>query len=46
MDTFKDQQLTFKVEVKRTDKTFPLDSHSIQREIGGEVFYHNIKTYQ
>ncbi|MGE7092122.1 tRNA uracil 4-sulfurtransferase ThiI [Lysinibacillus sp. NPDC048646] len=44
MDTFKHEQLTFKVEVKRTDKTFPLDSHAIQREIGGHVLpqYQNL----
>ena len=36
METFKDEQHTFKVEVKRTDKTF-LESHAIQREIGGYV---------
>ncbi|MEG0449603.1 MAG: tRNA uracil 4-sulfurtransferase ThiI [Lysinibacillus sp.] len=37
MDLFKGQELTFKVEVKRTDKSFPLDSHGIQREIGAHV---------
>jgi len=37
METFKDEPHTFKVEVKRTDKTFPLESHAIQREIGGYV---------
>lgn len=37
MDLFKDQEVTFKVEVKRTDKTFPLESHAIQQEIGAHV---------
>lgn len=37
MEIFKEQSLTFKVEVKRTDKQFPLDSHALQREIGGHV---------
>ena len=44
MDMFKDEQLTFKVEVNRTDKAFPLESHAIQREIGGHVLpqYQNL----
>ena len=37
MENFKDEELTFKVEVKRTDKTFPLESHAIQRAIGSHV---------
>lgn len=37
MDLFKDQELTCKIEVKRTDKAFPLDSHAIQRVIGAHV---------
>lgn len=37
MELFKDQEITFKVEVKRTDKTFPLESHAIQQEIGAHV---------
>ncbi|WP_042474619.1 tRNA uracil 4-sulfurtransferase ThiI [Bacillus ndiopicus] len=38
------QPLTFKVEVRRTDKTFPYDTHMIQRELGGTVLskYQNI----
>ncbi|MEO4051930.1 tRNA uracil 4-sulfurtransferase ThiI [Solibacillus sp. CAU 1738] len=42
MEQYKDEELTFKVEVRRTDKTFPLDSHAIQREIGGTV----LRNYQ
>ena len=37
MENFKDEELTFKVEVKRTDKTFPLESHAIQHAIGSHV---------
>lgn len=29
--------LTFKVEVHRTDKKFPLDTHELQREMGGAI---------
>lgn len=42
MDAYKDEEITFKVEVKRTDKEFPLESHAIQREIGGHV----LRNYQ
>lgn len=44
MELFKDQEITFKVEVKRTDKEFPIESHGIQREIGGYVLsrYQNL----
>lgn len=42
MDLFKDEEITFKVEVKRNDKEFPLESHAIQREIGAEV----LRNYQ
>lgn len=41
MELYKDQNITFKVEVKRTDKKFPLESHAIQREIGGHVLSNN-----
>ncbi|MEL3962007.1 tRNA uracil 4-sulfurtransferase ThiI [Lysinibacillus endophyticus] len=41
MEQFKEQQITFKVEVRRSDKTFPLESHEIQREIGGHVLRSN-----
>ena len=41
MEQFKDQQITFKVEVRRSDKTFPLESHEIQREIGAHVLRNN-----
>ncbi|MFC7684363.1 tRNA uracil 4-sulfurtransferase ThiI [Ureibacillus sp. GCM10028918] len=41
MEQFKEQELTFKVEVRRSDKTFPLESHEIQREIGGHVLRNN-----
>lgn len=37
MDQFKDEDITFKVEVRRSDKTFPLESHELQRELGGHV---------
>ena len=38
MEQFRDAgDLTFKVEVKRTDKTFPLETHAIQRELGGFI---------
>lgn len=42
---YEDTTYTFKVEVKRTDKKFPLQSHAIQREIGGTVLstYQNLK---
>ena len=42
MDLFKEEEITFKVEVKRNDKEFPLESHAIQREIGAEV----LRNYQ
>lgn len=44
MELFKNQEITFKVEVKRTDKEFPIESHGIQREIGGYVLsrYQNL----
>ncbi len=35
--TFLDGKKTFKVESKRSDKTFPLDSMELSREIGGEI---------
>lgn len=41
MEQFKEQELTFKVEVRRSDKAFPLESHEIQREIGGHVLRNN-----
>lgn len=40
MDQFKDEDITFKVEVRRSDKTFPLESHELQRELGGHVLSH------
>lgn len=40
MNDFKEKQVTFKVEVRRSDKSFPLESHEIQREIGGTVLSH------
>ncbi len=44
MELYQNQDITFKVEVRRTDKNFPLDSHAIQREIGGTVLrkYQNL----
>ena len=41
MEQFKEREITFKVEVRRADKTFPLQSHEIQREIGGHVLRNN-----
>lgn len=41
MEQFKEQEITFKVEVRRSDKSFPLESHELQREIGGHVLRHN-----
>lgn len=41
MDQYKDQEITFKVEVKRSDKTFPLTSHELQSEIGAHVLRNN-----
>jgi len=41
MEQFKEMELTFKVEVRRSDKTFPLESHEIQREVGGHVLRNN-----
>lgn len=40
MDQYKNEDITFKVEVRRSDKTFPLDSHELQRELGGYVLSH------
>lgn len=31
---------TFKVEVKRTDKKFPMETHDIQRDVGGYLLTH------
>ncbi|HWL25336.1 MAG TPA: tRNA uracil 4-sulfurtransferase ThiI [Ureibacillus sp.] len=40
MDDFREKEITFKVEVRRSDKTFPFETHEIQREIGGAVLSH------
>ena len=37
LPAFLEGKKTFKVESKRSDKTFPLDSMELSREIGGEV---------
>lgn len=38
MEEYRDKgPLTFKVEVKRTDKSFPLESHPLQREMGAFI---------
>ncbi|WP_107838065.1 tRNA uracil 4-sulfurtransferase ThiI [Metasolibacillus meyeri] len=37
MAQYGDEPLTFKVEVRRTDKHFPYDTYMIQRELGGAV---------
>lgn len=41
MEQFKEREITFKVEVRRSDKSFPHESHEIQREIGGHVLRNN-----
>ncbi|RHW33201.1 tRNA 4-thiouridine(8) synthase ThiI [Lysinibacillus yapensis] len=41
MEQYKNQDITFKVEVRRSDKSFPLESHELQREIGGHVLRNN-----
>lgn len=41
MEQYKDEQITFKVEVKRSDKSFPLTSHELQSEIGAHVLRNN-----
>lgn len=33
-------ETTFKVEVKRTDKSFPMETHDIQRDLGGYLLTH------
>jgi tRNA uracil 4-sulfurtransferase len=38
LEEYRDKgDLTFKVEVHRTDKTFPLDTHELQREMGATI---------
>ncbi len=37
---------TFKVESKRADKSFPLTSPEISRELGGAIFCRNIRTFR
>ncbi len=38
MEDYRDKgDMTFKVEVRRTDKSFPLDSHELQREMGATI---------
>lgn len=41
----KDRSGTFKVETNRADKTFPLDSMSVSRNLGGDILenFHNLK---
>ncbi|MEE1132151.1 MAG: tRNA uracil 4-sulfurtransferase ThiI [Caryophanon sp.] len=39
MEQYK-EPITFKVEVKRTDKSFPLETHDIQRDVGGYLLTH------
>lgn len=39
MKQYENDDITFKVEVRRQDKTFAYDSHQLQREIGGAVLY-------
>ncbi|MER1986990.1 MAG: tRNA uracil 4-sulfurtransferase ThiI [Solibacillus sp.] len=46
MEQYRDAgDMTFKVEVRRTDKKFPLDSHGLQREMGATILpqFPNIK---
>ena len=35
-----DSKTTFKINTKRSDKTFPKKSQDINREIAGHVFHH------
>lgn len=44
MKQYENEDITFKVEVRRSDKKFPYDTYMIQREIGGAVLsaYQNI----
>lgn len=37
MELYREREITFKVEVRRSDKTFPLESHELQREVGAHV---------
>lgn len=37
MEQYKDEEITFKVEAKRSDKSFPLTSQQLQQEIGAQV---------
>lgn len=41
MQLYKEQDITFKVEVHRSDKSFPLQSHDIQRAVGGYLLKQN-----
>ncbi|MED3662543.1 tRNA uracil 4-sulfurtransferase ThiI [Ureibacillus sp. FSL K6-8385] len=41
MDRYKDQQITFKVEVHRSDKSFPYQTYDIQKAVGGYLLKNN-----
>jgi len=41
MDRYKDQSITFKVEVHRSDKSFPYQTYDIQKAVGGFLLKHN-----
>ncbi len=35
-----EENSTFKIDVKRADKNFPMDTYELQRELGGAVLKH------
>lgn len=37
---FSDQSISFKVETKRSDKRYPLESREVSRQVGGYVLHH------
>ncbi|MFC5558297.1 tRNA uracil 4-sulfurtransferase ThiI [Ureibacillus thermophilus] len=41
MDRYKDKSITFKVEVHRSDKSFPYQTYDIQKAVGGFLLKHN-----
>jgi thiamine biosynthesis protein ThiI len=41
MDRYKDREITFKVEVHRSDKSFPYQTYDIQKAVGGYLLKNN-----
>ncbi len=35
-----EENSTFKIDVKRADKNYPMDTYELQRELGGAVLKH------